>query len=273
MVISAAQVQRYIAALDVNDNEWYSGDSPYGGPISPAALLVYEPMSFPGPRQYRTDAQPFTTGVEWSFISPLHVGQVVKLRQRVSDRWIKREREHVIFEMEVLDSDGGIATLLKYKESWANPPLYDPPLPNRDGERYLRPEGTGDILGELSRQLTFEMSRAFCGLEVNFHTDRALAQARGYPDVVIAGPQIICLISELATRVFGAGYFKGGKLSVNLLRPVLAGEALVVKAARHREVADAGRKRLEAVIWCENGAGEKVAAGLASSFVQVTGTL
>lgn len=263
--LSTAEVDKYVKGVGAEDNRWYSDSSPFGGPIAPASMLIYEPMRFPGPRQYRPDAQPFVTGMDWTFARPIGVGETVGLSQRISDRWIKRGREHAVFEMSVLAPDGRFLSACGFKVSWADPPAFDPPLPNRDDDRTERPATDGALMGEYARELTYEMSRAFCDPEVNWHTNRELAKARGFPDVVISGPQVVCLISELATRVFGVAYFTSGKLSTSLLRPVLAGERLIAKAVLHRSFVDAGRQRVEAVVWCENAAGEKVATGLASA--------
>lgn len=266
-IVTNEQLERYLVGIKAHSNRWYTEDSPYGGPVCPASILFYEPMHFPGPRQYRADASPYNSGAAWEFSRPIRRGQALTLREKVADRWIKRGREYAVFQMDALDTHGRVVARCDFKESWDAPPNYEPPLPNRDHEPgSLKIEPSGRELGRLSRLFTFEMSSAFCRPERNLHTSREMARARGFSDVVIAGPQFVCQMSELMTRMFGRGYYEGGKLAVNFLRPVLAGELITARAVEHTRRDDGGgQKRAEVVIWCENAAGQKTAAGIASA--------
>ncbi|HEX2173036.1 MAG TPA: hypothetical protein VHL09_11405 [Dehalococcoidia bacterium] len=264
--ITEEQMSRYIEGIAAN-NAWYTQDSPYGGPVCPAAILFYEPMRFPASQAYGRDRPVFNARAEWEFCAPTRPGQQLTLRSKVSDRWVKRGREYATFEMEALDESGKVVCIGRFTNTWDSPPAYDPPLPSRDNEPRVPPiEANGAELGSLTRTITFDMSVALAGPARNFHTDREMARARGFSDVVIAGPQFVCQMAELMTQIFGRGFYEGGKLRVNFLRPVLAGETITARAVENRRTRDGdGVERMEVAIWCENEAGQQTAAGVASA--------
>jgi acyl dehydratase len=265
-VVGEEQLTRYVEGIDVR-NPWYAEDSPYGGPVCPASILFYEPMRFPASQEYGRDRPIFNARGEWEFCAPARPGQRLTLRSKVADRWIKRGREYASFEMEVRDETGKLLCVGRIINTWDDPPAYDPPLPSRDNEPRTPPaEGDGAELGTMTRTYTFEMSVAGAGPAINFHTDRQIARDRGFDDVVIAGPQFVCQMSELMTRIFGRGWYEGGKLRVNFLRPVIAGEAITARVVESRRTRDGdGVERMEVAIWCENEAGQQTAAGTASA--------
>ena len=264
--ITEEQMRRYIDGIDAK-NPWYTQDSPYGGPVCPAAILFYEPMRFPASQAYGQGRAVFNARAEWEFCAPTRPGQTLTLRSKVSDRWIKRGREYACYEMEALDEAGKVVCVGRFTNTWDDPPQYDPPLPVRDNEPKAPPvEGNGPELGSLSRLFTYDMSVALAGPARNFHTDRELAQQRGFADVVIAGPQFVCQMAELLTQIFGRGFYEGGRLRVNFLKPVLAGERITARAAENRRLRDGdGVERVEVAIWCENEAAQPTAAGVASA--------
>ena len=264
--IDEQQMRRYIEGIGA-DNPWYTQDSPYGGPVAPAAILFYEPMRFPASQSYGRDRPVFNARAEWEFYRPARPGQMVTLRSKVADRWIKRGREYASFEMEARDAAGELLSVGRFTNTWDNPPAYDPPLPVRDNEpKGPTVEATGRELGSLSRLFTFEMSVALAGPAQNFHTDREMARQRGFADVVIAGPQFVCQMSELMTQIFGRGFYEGGRLRVNFLKPVLAGQRITARVAEGPRTGEPdGVERMEVAIWYENEAGQKTAAGTASA--------
>lgn len=264
---------RYIEGIRAEDNPWYSVDSPYGGPVLPASIFFYEPSNFEDPRtgtqirHHGMDRAPFNSGAEWHFFAPGRPGEVFTLDQRVTDRWLKRGREWVIFEMSTRDAAGTLLATCAFKESWAEPPAYETPLRVQEGKSgELDADRSGELLGTLSRLYTFEMSAAFCRPHRDFHTDREMARAQGFPDVVISGPQFTCQMAELMTRIFGRGFYEGGHLKVNFLKPVLAGETITARATLlKRSAGSDGQERVEVAIWCENEKGETTAGGVAGA--------
>jgi acyl dehydratase len=74
-------------------------------------------------------------------------------------------------------------------------------------------------------------------------------------------------VSEMMTQLLGAGFVKGGTLSMSFIKPVYAGDRLtvhgVVAALRPQE----GGTRVVVDVWCENQQGEKTAVGTASGLL------
>src|SRR5581483_1686924 len=98
----------------------------------------------------------------------------------------------------------------------------------------------GRDLEPLAKQITQEMCDAFSGPQRNYHNDRELARALGFPDIVVQGMMSICFASELMTRSFGLGWLCGGKLDVSLVSVVWG-------------------------VWCEKPDGVKTLVGTASA--------
>src|SRR5690606_1687459 len=85
-------------------------------------------------------------------------------------------------------------------------------------------------------------------------------------DVVLSGPQFTAQMAELMTRIFGRGFYEGGYLKVNFLKPVLAGETITARVTlTGRDRGQDGQERIEVAIWCENEKGETTAGGIASA--------
>ncbi len=74
-------------------------------------------------------------------------------------------------------------------------------------------------------------------------------------------------VSELMTRFVGAGFVKGGTMSMAFIKPVLAGDRLTVHGVVKDKQPEGGRTRVVVEVWCENQHGEKTAVGTASGWL------
>jgi len=68
----------------------------------------------------------------------------------------------------------------------------------------------------------------------------------------------------MMTRLLGAGFVKGGSMSVAFIKPVFAGDRLTVHGCVTDKYQDKGVTRVIVEVWCENQRGEKTAVGTAS---------
>jgi acyl dehydratase len=66
------------------------------------------------------------------------------------------------------------------------------------------------------------------------------------------------------TTLLGAGFVKGGSMSVAFVQPVYAGDRLTVRGVVKELRSEAGRTRVVVDVWCENQHGQKTALGTAS---------
>lgn len=265
-VATPERIATYVMALGVRDNLWYSANSRYGEPICPPGLLCIEPVRFPDFPGYGHRVV-LNTRCEWELYKPMRPGQTLTLKCRVSDRWLKRGKEHITFEMPVADERGELVSLCRFSEAMLDPPVYDPPLPSRDHETgRIVSCAAGPELGTLARDFTLDMVKGIAGPVNDWHTNRDKARERGLEDVLVTGPHFVAHIMELLTRVFGRGFAEGGRMRVNALRPVLVDQRITARLFEHRRTLDAdGVCRVEAMVWCEDDQGTKTFAGMASA--------
>jgi 3-hydroxybutyryl-CoA dehydratase len=98
----------------------------------------------------------------------------------------------------------------------------------------------------------------------SIHTDEDWAKAKGFRAPLAQAMMSTAYVSELMTKFLGAGFVKGGKLSMTFIKPVYAGDRLTVHGVVRDTSVEAGVKRIAVDVWCENQHGEKTAVGTAS---------
>jgi acyl dehydratase len=266
--VTARAIARYEAGTG-DCHPWYHGDSPFGGPVAPALLYhseVYRDLSWYLPNLIGN----LHARQEWELFAPLRVGQTVRTRATVVDRYRKRNRDYLVNEVLIADLDGRWLQRSRTHQSF----LVDEPQAAivHDKEREHRPDrrfevgaGSGPELPAVEKTVTLEMCEAFSGPVKNYHTDREMARALGFPDVVVQGMMSICFVSELMTRAFGAGWYCGGKLAVNLVNVLWGGERLLTRAQVREELPEGSRRRTLVDVWSEKPDGTKTLVGTASA--------
>ena len=77
----------------------------------------------------------------------------------------------------------------------------------------------------------------------------------------------VCFLSELMTRRFGEGWYRGGKMVVNLVNVLWPGDQ-VTTHGRIKEITPEGsHQRAHLEIWCQKADGTVVTVGSASAVV------
>jgi acyl dehydratase len=71
-------------------------------------------------------------------------------------------------------------------------------------------------------------------------------------------------VSEMMPRLLGAGFVKGGTLSMAFIKPVYAGDRLTVHGVVKETRPEGAGTRVVVEVWCQNQHGEKTAVGTAS---------
>ena len=264
-------------------HEWYSGPSPFGGPVAPALLLhseVYKNLSWYLPNLIGN----LHAKQEWEIFHPMLVGEMVRTRSTVVERYVKRNREYVVNEVVITGADGRWLQRSRTHQSFllehSASPAANTPVSREgqeggfvvDKDREKRPErqfaigeGPGPELSGVNKTITVAMCQAFSGPHRSYHTDREMAQAMGFPDIVVQGMMSVCFLSEVMTRNFGAGWFCGGKLNVNLVNVVWPNERLVATGKVRQELPEGAKTRVHVDIWCEKADGVKTIVGTASA--------
>jgi acyl dehydratase len=101
----------------------------------------------------------------------------------------------------------------------------------------------------------------------SIHTDEAWARAKGFRAPLAQAMMSTAYVSEMMTRFLGAGFVRGGTLSMTFIKPVYAGDRLTVHGVVRDTLAEGGAARVSVDVWCENQHGEKTAVGTASGIV------
>jgi 3-hydroxybutyryl-CoA dehydratase len=98
----------------------------------------------------------------------------------------------------------------------------------------------------------------------SIHTDEDWARQRGFRAPLAQAMMSTAYVSEMMTRFLGAGFVKGGTISMVFIKPVYAGDRLTVRGVVKEKSPEGGATRVVAEVWCENQHGEKTAVGTAS---------
>lgn len=266
--VTPDDIARYVEGTGDN-HPWYDGPSPFGGAVAPALLYhseVYRDLRWYLPNLIGN----LHARQEWELFHPMCVGESIRTHSMVVERYIKRNREYVVNEVLLTDLDGRWLQRSRTHQSFLIEEaragfVVDKDRERRSDRRFEAGDGPGDALPPLSKTVTLGMCQAFSGPSKNYHTDREMARALGFPDVVVQGMMSVCFISELMTRAFGLGWYCGGKLAVNLVNVLWAGEHLTTRGKITGTVAEGNRPRAHADVWCEKPDGTKTIVGTASA--------
>ena len=250
-------------------NPWYRGPSPFDGAVAPALLLhseVYKNLSWYLPNIIGN----LHAKQEWELFHPMMVGDVVRTRSTVVERYVKRNREYVVNEVMITDSDGRWLQRSRTHQSFLMEQgqtglAVEKHREKRPERKFVVGEGSGPELPAVEKTITVEMCQAFSGPHRSYHTDREMAQAMGFPDIVVQGMMSVCFLSELMTRSFGPGWFCGGRLNVSLVNVVWPNDRLAVRGKVREEVLEGSKTRVHVDLWCEKPDGTKTIVGTASA--------
>jgi len=267
VVVSAADVERYEAGTG-DRHPWYHGDSPLGRALAPALLFhseVYRDLGWYLPNIIGN----LHAKQEWEVFAPFHVGETVRTRSTVVARYRKRNRDYVVNEVLLTDADGRWLQRSRTHQSFLLDEPGDEIVVDKDRERRadrrFEVAADGEALSPISRAVSLTMCEAFSGPAKNYHTDREMARALGFPDVVVQGMLSICFISELMTHAFGVGWFCGGQLAVNLVNVLWGGEVVDTQGRIRTQTPEGRHTRVHVDVWCEKADGTKTIVGTASA--------
>lgn len=250
-------------------NAWYRTASPFGRSIAPALLLhseVYKNLSWYLPNLIGN----LHAKQEWELFQPMLAGDTVRTRSTVVERYLKRNREYVVNEVLITDRDGRWLQRSRTHQSFLIEEgragfVVDKDREKRSDRTFVIGEGAGSEIRPVEKSITVAMCQAFSGPHRSYHTDREMARALGFPDIVVQGMMSVCFISEIMTRAFGAGWLCGGKLNVNLVNVVWVDDRLTIRGKVRDEVPEGSKTRVALDVWCEKPDGTKTVIGTASA--------
>jgi len=209
---------------------------------------------------------------EWDLFAPLPLDAPIRTRSTVADRYVKRNREYVVNEVLVTDAAGRWLQRSRTHQSFlfddgGRDTVVDREREKRADRQFTIGEGPGAPIGPLTRPITIAMCEAFSGPEKNYHTDRAMAQALGFPDIVVQGMLSVCFVAELMGAAFGRGWLVAGKMDLRLVNVVWPNDVMTTRAKTREEVAEGSRRRVVLDVWCEKADGTKTLVGTASALI------
>jgi acyl dehydratase len=270
--ITPELVAEYAAGLD-DHHEWYSGPSPFGGPVAPALILHSECYRF-GHWYLPNVWGNLHAKQEWELFAPMMVGDRVSTRATIVDRYLKRQRDYVVNEVQVFGSEGRLLFRGRTHQSFVmevdtNALAVDKEREKRADRRFETAAGQfEEEIAPLEKTVTIEMCKTFSP-GINYHNDVEEAKKTGFPDIVVQGMMPVCFLSEFMTRRFGEGWYAGGRMSVNLVNVLWGGDGAAICRGLIREYTRHGRARRRAhcEVWAEKRDGTKIIAGTASAVV------
>ena len=102
----------------------------------------------------------------------------------------------------------------------------------------------------------------------SIHTDEAWARAKGFKAPLAQGMMSTAYVSEMMTAFLGAGFVRGGTISMAFTQPVYVGDRLTVHGVVKETRAEGDATRVVVDVWCENQDGETTAIGTASGLLR-----
>jgi hypothetical protein len=265
--ITPEMAEGYAVAVE-DDNPWYHGDSPFGGAVAPALLLhseVYRDVAW-----YLSIFGNLHARQEWELFHPMHPGDQVVARRQIVNRYSKRDRDYVVNEVSVFASDGTLLNRGRTHQSFLAKPadssetVVDKNREKRSDRKFEVEEAEviEDLAGP-SKFVSIEMCKRFSPGK-SYHNDVEEARKLGFPDIVVQGMMSLCFLSEMMTNRFGEGWYRGGRMDVNLVNVLWQGETVSAKGLVRSKAREGAAMRAEVDIWCEKEDGTKIVVGKAS---------
>lgn len=126
----------------------------------------------------------------------------------------------------------------------------------------------GQVLPSLTKEIAQRKIDAYSGVKPrSIHTDEAWAREKGFRAPLAQAMMSTAYVSELMTQLLGAGFVKGGTMSMTFIKPVYAGERLTVHGVVTDVRPEDGATRVVVDVWCEDQEGDKTAVGTASGLI------
>ena len=132
----------------------------------------------------------------------------------------------------------------------------------------------GSEIASLTKQPTTRQLVMWAGASGDYyqiHYDKAFAQSRGLPGVIVQGQLVCSFLGQLITDWMGEqGALR--KLTCSYRGMNLSGEVITCKGEVIKKYVDAGENCVECNIWVENTKGEKTVTGKAIVIMPSTST-
>jgi acyl dehydratase len=259
----ADRAARYLEAIE-NSHEWHHRRSPAGAPVAPPTLLGLIGLRF------LDDVGPVPPGT-------VHAKQEIEVRNAIRldrrpvlygqfvDKSEKRGRKRFTFEGRCRDETGIVIGVTRVTM------VFPGQGKEGGGTASEKPERGKNELTAVVRELTQDRMTAYAEDSANhirgksIHTQEDVAKAAGFPTTVANGLMAFDYIGEMMELELGRKWYEFATLSVSFLAPPLKGQTLTTGGRLAEENAEGAVTRRVYEVWCENDAGQTVAAGRATA--------
>lgn len=243
--VTEDMIKAYAFAMD-DYHLWHLDNSPFGGPIAPAALLANDLLNVKYAMYDRMTVVGLHTEEELTFHAPVPVGETVTVTGRYSEKTERRGQGHAVMEAEARDSSGRLLVSHRNSEitrvnpgsvvgrgsagsaaGRVTPETLDVP-PIAEVRDAIEP-GT-PIVGKSTLLSQAQMSvYSYVGeFERNFHNDLHYAQEHGLDTTIAQGLQTFGYFSDVCTSFFRENWFTSGWIKAKFLLPVYPNSRLAV---------------------------------------------
>ncbi len=207
---------------------------------------------------------------EWQLFAPARLGDAVRSRVTVVERYRKRDRDYVVAEVLWTAPDGRWLQRSRTHQSFlaaapARDVVVDKQRERRGDRRFELPSGPGERVAPRTRTVTHAMCEAFSGPSKNYHTDVEMARALGFPDIVVQGMMSVCFVGDAIALHFGSGWQRGGTLDVRLVNVVWPGDAITTTGLVRSAAPEGADERVLLDVWSTKDDGTVTVIGTASA--------
>ncbi|MCP5059534.1 MAG: hypothetical protein GY937_22755 [bacterium] len=211
---------------------------------------------------------------DWEFFAPIPIGSKVRTRSTIIERYVKRGRDYVVNETDVVDAESGKLLVRGHTHQ-----SFLPPKDRKDddgyvvdkstaGEKVARPPfptAKGKDLASTSKLIDARRCWMFSGPGRNYHTDAEEAKKLGFPNIVVQGMMTTCFAAQVMLDEFGMGFLQGGKMSLKLTNVLWVDERVTAYGRIREEWPEGTRTRVACDVWVEKDDGSRVLIGDASA--------
>jgi acyl dehydratase len=283
VAISDHDLKSYAYAVD-DFHPWYVQNSPFGARVVPPGLLALALFNL----VYCTYDRGLLHGLhareELQLFGPVGLGQSVRLRARVVDKFLKRGEQYIVVDGHATDDRG--KTLIRTRQA----EILRENVGNVLGRQRARPGSRlisgaignaapvtvatsassaeiGAILPCLSKTVSFEQMTVFSFGPRSIHTDRDAAIESGLQGPIAQGLMSTSYLTEMLVNFFGVHFFKTGWTSHAFIKPVSAGDTITVHGNIQDKRAEADGTRMLLGVWCRSKMGDLTTVGSASAWL------
>ncbi len=196
---------------------------------------------------------------------PMTASETYRTSGTIKDIYEHRNRNVVLYEVEVVDDDGELMERICHHQSF----LREVPA---DGQVAFRKAGDkpgarkfevpeGDRFGGLEREITLEMCGEYFHGDANYHTDKQASAELGFQDVVVGGRMTLAYAMHILEEHFAEEWWKSGRIEAKFTNPTWPGDTITANGVA---LGQRGSLREQAFVWLQKADGTIVLVATAS---------